>query len=340
MHSINGGLVSALPRPIQSRLLTALLVSSALLQPCVLKAEQVPVRYMEGTVHGFLVLRTEQGGELAAGDLVQVVRGDRLESELIFHFKDGSVDDEVTVFSQQGMFRLLSDHHVQKGPAFPHPMDVSINASSGEIQIRSTEKGKEKNQTKHLHLPPDLGNGMLLTILKNIRPDSPETKLSYLVATPKPRLVKLTITPYGEDTFTIAGSPHRATHYVIKVELGGVAGVIAPLIGKQPKDMHVWILGGKAPAFVKMEGPLYEGGPIWRIELTSPVWQQSQHSERHRECELNQWQKDEATTEWHLSALRLCRSSAQGWRKRCTWASMSPGIRVASPRFIITAPLG
>ena len=265
---------------IHSRLLIDLLLSAALLRLPTLEAEQIPVRYMEGTVHGFLVLRTQEGKRLAAGDLIQVVRGDRLISQLIFHFKDGSVDDEVTVFSQKGNFRLLSDHHVQKGPAFPHPMDVSINASTGEVQVRSTENGKDKVQTEHLKLPPDLGNGLLLTILKNIRPESPETKLSYLVATPKPRLVKLTITSHGEDTLTTAGSRHRATHYVVKVELGGIAGVVAPLIGKQPQDTHVWILGGKAPAFVKMEGPLYQGAPIWRIELTSPVWQQSQHSER------------------------------------------------------------
>jgi hypothetical protein len=261
-------------------LLTGLLVSIALLQPRALEAEQVPVRYMEGTVHGFLVLRTEQGEPLAAGDLIQVVRGDWLVSELAFHFKDGSVDDEVTVFSQRDHFRLLSDHHVQKGPAFPHPIDVSIDASTGEVQVRSTENGKDEGQTEHLDLPPDLANGLMLTILKNIRPDSPESKLSYVVATPKPRLVKLTITPHGEDTLATAGSPHRATHYVLKVELGGVAGVVAPLIGKQPPDTHVWILGGKAPAFVKMEGPLYQGGPIWRIELTSPVWRQSQHRGR------------------------------------------------------------
>jgi hypothetical protein len=234
---------------------------------------------MEGTVHGFLVLRTQQGESIAAGDLIQVVRGDQLISELVFHFKDGSVDDEVTVFSQRGHFRLLSDHHVQKGPAFPHPMDVSIDAKTGEVQVRSKDGEKEKVETEHLDLPPDLANGLILTILKNIRPDSPETKLSYVVATPKPRLVKLTITPHGEDTLTTAGSPHRATHYVLKVELGGIGGIVAPLIGKQPPDTHVWILGGKAPAFVKMEGPLYQDSPIWRIELTSPVWRQSQHSE-------------------------------------------------------------
>jgi len=267
-------------QPLHSRLLIGLLVSAALLQPPALEAQTVPVRYMEGTVHGFLVLRTQQGKALAAGDLIQVVRGDRLISQLTFHFKDGSVDDEVTVFSQRDHFRLLRYHHVQKGPAFPHPMDVSIDASTGEVKVRTKDGGKDKVHTERLDLPPDLANGLVLTILKNIRPDTPETKLSYLVATPKPRLVKLKITPQGEGTLTTAGSPHRATHYVVKVELGGIAGVVARLIGKQPKDTHVWILGGKAPTFVKMEGPLYQGAPIWRIELTSPVWQQSQHSER------------------------------------------------------------
>jgi hypothetical protein len=266
-----------LRKPVHSLLLIGLLVSAALLLPA-LEAEQIPVRYKEGTVHGFLVLRTQEGKQLAAGDLIQVVRGDRLISELVFHFKDGSVDDEVTVYSQQGKFRLLSDHHVQKGPAFPHPMDVSIDASTGDVQVRSTENGKEKVETEHLDLPPDLANGMILTILKNISPDTPETKVSYVVATPKPRLVKISITPRGEDALTTAGSAHRATQYVLKLELGGITGMVAPLIGKQPQDSRVWVLGGKAPAFVRMEGPFYEGAPIWRIELTSPVWK-SQHSE-------------------------------------------------------------
>ena len=269
-----------MPRPIHSRLLTALLVSSVLLQPGVLKAEQVPVRHIESTVHGFLVLSTEQGDPLAAGDLIQVVRGDRLISELVFHFKDGSVDDEVTVFSQKGNFRLLSDHHVQKGPAFPHPMDVSINASTGEVQVRSTENGKDKVQTEHLKLPPDLGNGLLLTILKNIRPESPEMKLSYLVATPKPRLVKLTITSHGEDTLTTAGSPSSSDALCRE---GGAwryrrSGSAAHW---QAAARHACVDSRWESSGIRENGrTLYQGAPIWRIELTSPVWQQSQHSER------------------------------------------------------------
>ena len=95
-----------------------------------------------------------------------------------------------------------------------------------------------------------------------------------LVPTPKPRLVKLLITPQGEEPFLIGDNKSAATHYVIKVQIGGVTGAIAPLLGKEPPDLHIWILGGDAPVFVKSEGPLFAGGPIWRIELTSPVWRE------------------------------------------------------------------
>jgi len=54
--------------------------------------------------------------------------------------------------------------------------------------------------------------------------------------------------------------------------------MVAPLIGKQPPNIQIWIIGGEAPAFVREEGPLYEGGPIWTIQLTSPVWPDLPHS--------------------------------------------------------------
>jgi hypothetical protein len=239
---------------------------------CAVLAEPVPVRHLEGTVHGFLVLRDAEGKALASGDLIQVVQGDRLVSDLVFHFKDGSIDDERTVFSQHHQFRLLSDHHVQKGPSFPHPMDVSIDASKGDVTVRSTEGGKQKVETGRLDMPPDLSNGLLLDLLKNIPEDATETKVSYVVATPKPRLVKLAIAPLGEETFWTAGAPRKAMRFRVKVEIGGLTGVFAELVGKQPKDIYVWVLGGRAPAFVRMEGQLYQGGPVWTIQLADTVW--------------------------------------------------------------------
>jgi len=237
-----------------------------------LSAEPIPVRNTEGLVHGFLALRTLDGTTLADGDLIQVARGDRVTTRLVFHFKDGSLHDETAVYSQRRSLRLVRANLVQKGPAFPHPLEVSIDGGSGRVTIHYTDDGKPKVDDERLRLPPDLANGMLITVLKNLRPEVPKTTISFLAATPKPRLVKLEVTPAGEDSFSIGGSARKATHYVVKVEIGGVAGVIAPIIGKQPPDSHVWILGGEAPAFVKSEAPLFEGGPLWRIELVSPAW--------------------------------------------------------------------
>jgi hypothetical protein len=103
-------------------------------------------------------------------------------------------------------------------------------------------------------------------------PKSQETKASMIVTTPKPRLVKLAISALGTDSFVIGDDKREATHYRVKIEIGGVSGLVAPLVGKQPPDIHVWILAGKTPAFVKSTGPFYSGGPAWQIELESPVW--------------------------------------------------------------------
>ncbi len=248
------------------------LVAIVVLQPGALRAEPIPVRYREGTEHGFLAVRTLGGKILAAGDLTQTVRKNDVVSRLVFRFRDGSLDDETATFSQQQDFRLISDHHVQKGPSFPHPTDVSIDASTGQVTVRYTDNGNEKVETKRLELPPDLANGIILDVLKNIRPDTAETKVSYVAATPKPRIVRLSIVSQGEDNFSVVGAAYKATLFVLKVELGGLTGVIAPLIGKQPPDTKVWVVASGTPAFVKAEQSLYPGGPVWRIEMTSPAW--------------------------------------------------------------------
>jgi|SRR6266850_2006809 len=248
-------------------------VACALSSPSALTAEEVRVRHTEGLIHGFLVLRTMDGKTIAEGDLTEVAQGDTVTNHLVFRFKDGSVHDETAVFSQSGNFRLLKDHLVQKGPAFKHPVDVSIDTSKGEVTVRyGDDDGKEKITTEHLDLPSDVANGMVLTLLKNIHPDTPQTKVSMVAVTPKPRLVKLAITPGGEETFSTVQAPRKAIRYDVNVEIGGMTGWIAHLLGKVPPTTRVWVLRSEVPAFVKSEGPLFMGGPIWRIELASPVW--------------------------------------------------------------------
>jgi hypothetical protein len=255
---------------VRSRLLAILLACAALFQPSAWSADAVAVRHTEGLMHGFLVVRTLEGKTIADGEMTQVAQGDHVTDYLIFRFKDSSIYEEKTIFSQHGRFRLLSDHLVQKGPAFKQSLETSIDTSKGQVTVRYADgDGKEKVLTQRVELPPDVANGLLLTLLKDVPPSVPRTTVSMVATTPKPRLIKLAILPQGQEPFSIGSFHHKATHYVVKVEIGGAAGLLAHLMGKQPPDTHIWVLGGQAPAFVKLEGPLYQGGPIWRIQLAS-----------------------------------------------------------------------
>jgi hypothetical protein len=262
--------------PIVKRRLSSNLIGTfgrLLLLTGPLNAEQVPVRHAEGRIHGFLVLRDLQDNILASGELFQLVNGVRVTNELALHFKDGSTHQETTVFSQRRTFQLVTYHLVQKGKAFKRATDMSLNAATGQVTVRYTDDdGKEKTITDRLKLPADVSNGFVTTLLSDIDPKTPKTVVSMVVSTPKPRLVKLEISPTAEESFSIGGAARKAMRYVIKIDIGGISGVIAPIVGKQPPDTQVWVVGGKAPGFVRSEGPMYEGGPIWRIELASPVW--------------------------------------------------------------------
>lgn len=247
------------------QLLVCALVSIAYVDP-------MPVRQVGGTIHGLAEMRAEDGHVIASGDLTRVVQGGQVTSRLIFHFKDGSIDDETTVFSQHRTLQLISDHHIQKGPSFPHPIDVLIDTRSGQVTVHSIGKdGKEEVKSEHIDLPPDLANGMMPVVAENLRPEAPTT-LSMVVTTPKPRLVKLVISYVGEDRYFLAGSARKAIHYEIKIDLGGVAGVVAPLIGKKPPNIQLWTMGGAATAFAREQGPLYPEGPMVTIQLASPTW--------------------------------------------------------------------
>lgn len=262
----NGGLTLLVP-------LVSVLICAVLVPAVALSQSPMAVLHTEGLVHGFLVLKTLEGNSIADGDVTQVAKGDRVTNHLVFRFKDGSIYEETVVFSQRNRFRVASDHLLQKGPAFKRQMEVWLEVSTGQVTVRYTEdNGEEKTITDRLRLPTDVANGMTLTLLKNIRSGVTQTTLSMVAFTPKPRIVKLVISPEGEESFSIGGASHKAIRYLVKIQIGGVTGLVAPLVGKQPPDTHVWILGGDAPVFVKLEGPLYQDGPTWRIELTSPVW--------------------------------------------------------------------
>jgi hypothetical protein len=236
----------------------------------------MPVRYSEGVVHGYLVLSTLDGAPLAHGELLQSARDGDVKGRMVFRFKDGSVSEETTEFTQRGVFSLKSYHQVQRGPAFPRDLDYRIervSAKAGRYQVKTKDHkdGKTEEEAGTFDMPADLYNGMVIVVTKNIPPGAGRT-LHMLALTPKPRLIEVGIRPAGSVKLTHGGIDESATHYVLDPKLGAVLGTLAKVAGKDPPDQHLWMATGEAPGFVRHEGPMFQDGPVWRISLTAPCF--------------------------------------------------------------------
>src|SRR5689334_3381615 len=94
---------------------------------------QIPATHKQGSTRGFLVLKSAEGKVIGVGDQIQVIQGDQVRSRLVLHFGDGSVDDELSIFTQTSTFQLISDHHTQKGPSFPEPLDLTLDVRDHKV---------------------------------------------------------------------------------------------------------------------------------------------------------------------------------------------------------------
>ena len=231
-------------------------------------AEQIPVEHIQRPMHQFMVARTEDGKVIARGEFVQSVQDDEVTMRLTYQFVDGSVDDEATTYKQQSTFRLVRNHHIEKGPFFAKPVDFSVEAATDTATTRTVDKnGQIHVDSEHIHLPDDLANGFVGTLLLNVAQNAAPFRVGMLAPVGGGRLIRLLISPEGERPFHTAGQTLTATVFRIHPELGGIVGVIAQLIGLQPKDVMVWVREGEEPAVVRIVGQLGGYGPVVSSEL-------------------------------------------------------------------------
>jgi hypothetical protein len=244
-----------------------LLPLALLLGGTTLAAAPVQVLLPEGSTRGFLRIRSPEGARLGHGELVQRMRGNDLESHLVLSFDDGSIYDEVTAYSQHGVFRLDAYRLTQRGPSFPGA-EIAFDRKTGRYQakVRGRIGAAEEQASGEFEMPTDLYNGMALTLLKNLPPGKGVT--AQLAAfTPKPRLLRMELRREGEDRVVFGGNAKQATRLLVNLNVGGLTGVVASLMGKTPPDLRYWLVPGEVPAFVRFEGAMFLNGPVWRVEM-------------------------------------------------------------------------
>lgn len=231
-------------------------------------AEPVPVRHLQRPMHEFMVARSETGAIIARSEFSQVVQGDEVTLRLTYRFVDGSIDDETTTYRQKGTFRLVRNHHIQKGPFFAKPVDFAVEAAPGMAITRTTDKyGKIHVDSERMDLPDDLANGFVGTLLLNVPQKTAPFVAGILAPVGSGRLVRILISPEGVQPFHMNGQTLKAKVFRIHPELGGIVGVIVRLLGLQPKDVMVWVLESEEPAIVRIVGQLGGYGPVVSSEL-------------------------------------------------------------------------
>jgi hypothetical protein len=234
------------------------------------RADTVRSRLVEGAAHGYLVLR-EGDRVIADGHFRQTANGRTVTSRIALAFADGSVHDESATFTPGRALRLESYHLLQKGASFPRPVEASIARRGGQYEVRTQRLAKdEEPKVELMTLPADAYPGMILVVLQEM-PDAVTDLSCHVVGfAPKPRLLEVGIKRAPDASFRMPVSKLVVAHYVVSVHLGPLAELIASLADKEPEDVHVYVERGDAPSFLRMEGPLYPGGPTWVLERITP----------------------------------------------------------------------
>jgi len=83
-----------------------------------------------------------------------------------------------------------------------------------------------------------------------------------MAATPKPRLVKLSIAPQGEGQVFRCRLRVQGYGFCREGGTGWHHLDVAPLLGKKPADTKAWVVRGEAPVFAKAGQSLYASGPV------------------------------------------------------------------------------
>lgn len=247
-----------------------ILIAALMSRPA--EAAPVEARFPEGETHGNLLVRSLAGETIGQGEMTQVIKeGDLIENRLVFRFKDGSLQDEKVIFSQLGVFTLMSYRLVQQGPSFPEQLDVSIDRGTGEYTVRSKTRAQEKEDVSagQTDLPKDVYNGMLITVSKNLQ--GADEIVSIFAFTPTPHVIKVQLLARDTEPVHIGDRSSKATQYVFKPQIGMIQELLGKAAGRLPAQFQYdcWIMVNETPSFVKFEGPLQLMGPTVRIEPVS-----------------------------------------------------------------------
>jgi hypothetical protein len=94
---------------------------------------------------------------------------------------------------------------------------MDFDVARGHVVVHTKGNGGEDNvDGEKMSLPADVSNGLLITLLADVGATELPLPVSFVAATPAPRLVKLVISKVGSARFSVGDTPRTATDYLVR----------------------------------------------------------------------------------------------------------------------------
>jgi hypothetical protein len=221
---------------------------------------------VEGSFHGYPILRDEQGRKLADGEFLQWIEKDLLRIKNTYDFGGDHRVEETADFRLPALIQEHWSWRELRAAALQR--EYRVDLKSGQARAQKWEKNEMKQWREQLDVEPGrtfAGVGFTVAI-KSLRPRllrGETVELRAVGFTPKPRLVTVKVSHGGLDRMVMSGRTVTGDRFVIKPKIPAIAKLII-----EAPDTRIWLTHPAPGGFLRWEGAQAEpDDPIVRVDL-------------------------------------------------------------------------
>jgi len=224
-------------------------------------------RDLDGTAHGFPVMRDHQGNHLADGEFTQWTEDDRLHVNIRYVFSPDRWVEETSVIRQEPQLvqERWSWTEVRDGKLH---RKFEIDFLAGVATAEKLEGEEMSRWSKRVDVEPGrafAGSTWALAIrsLRGRLLEGEVVSLKTVGFTPAPRAATVEISHEGLDQLTMSSRTLTGDRFCIHPVIPWFAKPFVDV-----PDSKIWLTNPKPAAFLRFEGPFGEpDGPMIRVDL-------------------------------------------------------------------------
>jgi hypothetical protein len=221
---------------------------------------------VEGSFHGFPILRDLQGRKLADGEFLQWIENDVLRIRNTYDFGNDHRVEETAVFRLEPLTQ--EEWRWREAIAGTLQREYAVDLKSGQARAQKREKNETKQWREQLEIESGrtfAGVGFTVA-LKNLRPRlmrGETVELRAVGFTPKPRLVTVKLFHAGLDQMALSERTVRGNRFVIQPKIPAIAKIFV-----EAPDTRIWLTHPAPAGFLRWEGAFAEpSDPVVRVDL-------------------------------------------------------------------------